>query len=59
MKTILLKGEKRAGNGTSDAKSLRAAGKVPCVMYGTGENLHFSIYEADFKTWFIHPMFTR
>jgi large subunit ribosomal protein L25 len=55
MKTIQLKGEKREGNGTSDAKALRAAGKVPCVMYGNGENLHFSIYEADFKNLVYTP----
>jgi large subunit ribosomal protein L25 len=55
MKTILLKGEKRSGSGTSDAKSLRAAGKVPCVMYGNGENLHFSVYEADFKNLVYTP----
>lgn len=55
MKTILLKGEKRTGNGTSDAKALRNAGKVPCVMYGTGENVHFSVYEADFKNLVYTP----
>ena len=55
MKTIQLKGEKRAGNGTSDAKALRAAGKGPCVMDGNGENLHFSIYEADFKNLVYTP----
>lgn len=55
MKTILLKGEKRTGNGTSDAKALRNAGKVPCVMYGTGENVHFSVFEADFKNLVYTP----
>ena len=49
MKTIQLKGEKREGTGTSNAKNLRAVGKVPCVIYGAGENLHFTVYEADFK----------
>lgn len=55
MKTILLKAESRDGKGTSEAKALRAAGKVPCVMYGTGENLNFAIYEADFKNLVYTP----
>jgi large subunit ribosomal protein L25 len=55
MKTILLKGEKREGKGTSEAKTVRAAGKVPCVMYGAGENINFSVYEADFKNLVYTP----
>ena len=55
MKTIQLKGEKREGTGTSNAKSLRAVGKVPCVIYGAGENLHFTVYEADFKNLVYTP----
>lgn len=55
MKTILLKGEMRSGNGTSDAKALRNAGKVPCVMYGAGENVHFAVYQADFKNLVYTP----
>ena len=55
MKTILFKAEQREGSGTSNAKSLRNAGKVPCVMYGAGENLHFTIYESDFKNLVYTP----
>jgi len=55
MKTILFKAEKREGSGTSNAKSLRNAGKVPCVIYGAGENLHFTIYESDFKNLVYTP----
>ena len=55
MKTILLKGEKREALGTSGSKALRNAGKVPCVIYGEGENLNFSVYEADFKNLIYTP----
>ena len=55
MKTILLKGELRDVLGTSSSTALRNAGKVPCVMYGKGENLNFSVYEADFKNLIYTP----
>jgi large subunit ribosomal protein L25 len=55
MKTILLKGELRNGLGSSSSKALRSAGKVPCVMYGKGENVNFCIYEADFKNLVYTP----
>src|SRR5689334_22359441 len=55
MKTILLKGELRNGLGTSSSKALRNEGKVPCVMYGSGENLNFAIYQADFKNLIYTP----
>jgi len=55
MKTILLKGELRKGLGTSSSKALRNEGKVPCVMYGSGENLNFSVYQADFKNLIYTP----
>lgn len=49
MKTILLKGELRKELGTSTAKVLRNEGKVPCALYGNGENVNFAVYQADFK----------
>jgi len=50
MKTILLKGEKRAEVGTRSSKEIRKKGQVPCVMYSEGkEGTHFAIYQADFK----------
>src|SRR5688572_10953440 len=55
MKTILLKGELRDGLGSSSSKALRSVGKVPCVIYGGGENINFSIYEADFKNLVYTP----
>ena len=42
MKTIELVGHSRSGLGKSDSKSLRKSGKIPCVVYGTGDTHHFS-----------------
>ncbi|MCB9245131.1 MAG: 50S ribosomal protein L25 [Flavobacteriales bacterium] len=49
MKTIALKGEMRSDLGKRANKEIRRRGLVPCVLYGSGENLNFSVYEADFK----------
>jgi large subunit ribosomal protein L25 len=49
MKVIALKGDVREALGKSSNKKLRNEGKVPCVLYGKGENHHFSVYQADFK----------
>ena len=49
MKVIALKGEKRKETGSKVAKKIRQEGKVPCVFYGGGENLHFDVYLNDFK----------
>ncbi len=49
MKSITIKGSKRESVGKAATKALRNAGKVPCVIYG-GENvLHFSADELAFK----------
>ncbi|SMD32942.1 LSU ribosomal protein L25P [Reichenbachiella faecimaris] len=42
MKTIEIVGYKRANLGKTEAKSLRAEGQVPCVIYGGEEQIHFS-----------------
>lgn len=41
MKTVEIIGYKRANLGKTDAKSLRAEGNVPCVLYGSEEQVHF------------------
>ena len=53
MKVIALKGDPREGLGKSATKKVRSEGKVPCVIYGKGENHHFSVYQADFKKSFV------
>lgn len=49
MKTIALKGDARPGLGKALTKQIRNEGKVPCVLYGGKENVHFAVYQADFK----------
>lgn len=41
MKTVEIIGFKRANLGKQDAKRLREAGNVPCVMYGNSSQVHF------------------
>lgn len=43
MKTTQLSGSLRANVGKKDAAALRNAGLVPCVLYGQGEQTHFSV----------------
>lgn len=49
MKSVLLSGSPRANVGKKDAKALRTEQRVPCVLYGGKEQIHFSAAEADFK----------
>ena len=49
MKSITIKGSKRESVGKVATKALRNAGRVPSVLYGGGEPLHFSVPELDFS----------
>lgn len=49
MKTIAISGSRRENVGKRDAKELRYAGKVPAVLYGGKEQLHFAVVESDLK----------
>ncbi|WP_461532611.1 50S ribosomal protein L25/general stress protein Ctc [Sinomicrobium sp.] len=42
MKSITIKGSQRESVGKASTKALRNAGKVPCVLYGGDNPLHFS-----------------
>ncbi len=59
MQTVSIQGTLRAQVGKSATKVVRAQEEIPCVLYGTGENIHFTtnwnevrhlIYTPDFKT---------
>ena len=54
MKTVSLSGSLRENVGKKDAKALRYAGKVPCVLYGGKDQVHFTAEVAAFK----HIIFT-
>ena len=49
MKTLTLAGSPRKSTGRSNAHSIRKEGKVPCILYGGKDILHFEAVEKDFK----------
>ncbi len=49
MNTLSIKGTKRVGHSKSGLKKLRTDGKVPCVLYGGKENVHFQAPALDFR----------
>lgn len=49
MKTLEIIGFKRANLGKIDAKRLRAEGRVPCVLYGGKEQVHFETPMINFR----------
>ncbi len=55
MKTVSLSGSLRENVGKKDAKAQRVAGKVPCVIYGGKEQIHFSTDEVNFKPILYSP----
>ena len=48
MKSIEISGNIRAERGSANAGILRKEEKIPCVIYGGKENLHFTINEIKF-----------
>jgi large subunit ribosomal protein L25 len=55
MKTVQLSGSPRANVGKKDAKAVRNSGRVPCVLYGTGEQIYFSVRNIDMLKIVVSP----
>ena len=55
MKSITIKGSKRESVGKVATKALRNADKVPCVLYGSENPIHFSANELDFSKLVFTP----
>lgn len=55
MKKVSLSGSPRASVGKKDATALRNNGRVPAVVYGGGEQIHFSIKEVDMNKLIYTP----
>lgn len=55
MKAVSVSGSLRENVGKKDAKSLRKQGLVPCVLYGKGEQKHFSVDKRSFKNLIYTP----
>lgn len=55
MKQVSMSGSLRANVGKKDAKKHRAAGNVPCVLYGGKEEIHFVLSAKDLSTVVFTP----
>lgn len=55
MKKVQLSGSLRANVGKKDTTALRNAGRVPCVLYGSGEQTHFSVRSIDMEKIIFSP----
>ena len=55
MKIAQLSGSTRANVGKKDAALTRNAGQVPCVLYGSGEQTHFSVKVIDIERLIYSP----
>jgi len=55
MKKVQLSGSARPNVGKKDAKALRDAGMVPCVLYGQGTQTHFSVKHVDMEKIVMSP----
>jgi len=49
MEVIALQGEKRSALGKKATKALRNDGRIPCVLYGAGDLIHFSVKPLDMR----------
>lgn len=55
MKSIELQGELRKELGKTESKLTRANGRIPCIMYGGEEIIHFTVDEVAFDKVFKTP----
>lgn len=55
MQKIELSGTLRAASGKTEISTLKKEGRIPCVIYGGGENVHFSICAKEVKSIIYTP----
>lgn len=55
MKTFEIKGEPRPATGKNNSRRLRKLEKMPCVLYGGKENVHFSVDTPSLKKLVFTP----
>ena len=55
MRIVSLSGSLRENVGKKDAKALRREDKVPCVMYGKGEQKMFGVPQTQFQKILFNP----
>lgn len=49
MKQVTIEGQLRSEFGKKASRAVRSEGKVPCVIYGGSENIHFTTTHKDLK----------
>ena len=55
MKKIEIVGYQRANLGRTESQAIRAEGNVPCVLYGSGEQIHFNVPAILFRPLLFTP----
>ncbi|MBQ4376888.1 MAG: 50S ribosomal protein L25 [Bacteroidales bacterium] len=55
MRVVSMSGSLRENVGKKDAKALRRADLVPCVMYGKTEQVQFALNQVDFQRILFNP----
>ncbi len=55
MKTVSMSGSRRESVGKKDAKMHRREGRVPCVLYGGKEEVHFTLDEKELSKLLFSP----
>ncbi len=57
METIKISGESREVKGSAKAAQVRKQGMIPCIVYGGGENIAFSVKPLDVRSLIYTPDF--
>lgn len=57
MNVIAINGEPRESLGKKSSKAIRRAGRIPCVLYGGADPVHFSVEPNDVKDIIYTPAF--
>lgn len=59
MNTFTLEGDKRETLGGKSSRALRREGRVPCVVYGGDENIHFHVSQMQVRDLVYSPNFYK
>ena len=49
MKLVTIEGQLRIDFGKTASRQYRSEGRVPCVIYGGSENIHFTATQKELK----------
>ncbi len=59
MNTFTLEGDRRDTTGGKASRALRREGRVPCVLYGGDENIHFHVSQMQVRDLVYSPNFYK